>query len=154
MRPAVVALAAGLAAGLFAGCTADGPRNSAGQVTAPAAVDSYSIVVGDCVAKLETDSTRLLQLLPCTAEHQWEAFHAGTLEGEDFPGAGGVQSQAEALCTEAVEPFLGLSAKKSKYELRFLTPSKESWAQSDRAVVCLIGAPSGGITGTLKGAAK
>lgn len=149
-RPLAALIAGGL---LLAGCSG-GPRDGSGQVTAPVSVDTYSIQVGDCVGKLETESATRLQLVPCAQEHYWEAFGAGTLTGEAFPGTSGVQDQAEQICTTALEPFLGISAKKSKFELRFLTPTKDSWAQNDRAVVCLLGTPGGGLTGTLRGAAK
>jgi len=139
---------------LLSSCAAESPRNSAGQVTAPATVDSYSIKVGDCVSKLESDSASRLPLVPCDQEHAWEAFATGTLTGDEFPGNNGVQSQGGELCTQAFEPFIGVPAKKSKFELRVLAPTKESWAQQDREVVCLVGSSAGKLTGSLAGAAK
>ncbi|MFZ0529892.1 MAG: septum formation family protein [Propionicimonas sp.] len=139
---------------LLAGCAEAGGRSSAGQVTAPTTVDAYSIRVGDCVGKLETDSTTRLSLMPCDQGHSWEAFATRTLAGDDYPGANAVQAQAVAACTEAFEPFAGVAAKDSKFELRVLTPTKDSWAQLDRTVTCLIGSSAGGLTGSLAGVAR
>ena len=141
-------------AALLTGCAADGPRNSAGQVTAPVTVDSFSIQVGDCVTKLESDSTTRLPLVPCDQEHAWEAFATAELTGDEFPGNNGVQNQAGQLCTEAFEPFIGVAAKESKFEMRVLAPTKDSWAQQDREVVCLVGSSAGKLTGSLRGVAK
>ncbi len=147
--------AAGVAASvLLTGC-ASGIRSSAGEVTAPATTDSFSVRVGDCLGKLPTESTTELQLLPCDQEHYWEAFATATLTGEDFPGNASVRAQAGQECTDAFASFVGVAAKKSKLSLTILAPTSETWTQAgDRAVTCLVGNPSGGVTGTLKDAAR
>ncbi len=138
----------------LAGC-AGGPRDSAGQVTAPATTDTYSVRVGDCLDKLPSESTDELSLLPCGAPHYWEAFATSTLTASAYPGNAAVGDQARAACETAFAPFVGTTAKKSKLDLTMLTPTKETWTQADdREVVCLVGSQSGGITGTLKGAAR
>jgi hypothetical protein len=136
------------------GCAA-GVRDEAGRVTAPATTDTFSVRVGDCLDKLPSESTEELSLLPCTEPHYWEAFATATLAGDDFPGTAAVRNQAEDECTRAFTDFVGVTARKSKLELTILTPTKETWTQAnDREVVCLVGSPSGGVTGTLQGAAK
>ena len=149
------AVAAGVAASvLLAGC-ASGVRGSAGGVTAPTTTDSFSVQVGDCLGKLPTESTTQLRLLPCAEEHYWEAFATATLTGEDFPGNATVRDQAGQACDAAFEGFVGVPARKSKLNLTMLTPTSETWTQAgDRAVVCLVGSPSGGVTGTLKDAGR
>lgn len=142
------------ASALLAGCS-PGVRGDAGQVTAPATTDSFSVRVGDCLGKLPTESTAQLQLLPCDREHYWEAFAAATLTGADFPGNAAVRTQAAQECSAAFSSFVGVPAKKSKLSLTMLTPTSETWTQAgDRAVVCLVGNPSGGVTGTLRDAAR
>ncbi|MGC4084705.1 MAG: septum formation family protein [Vicinamibacterales bacterium] len=151
-RPGVAAAAVLVAAVLLGGC-ASGVRDSAGQVTAPATTDSFSVRVGDCLDKLPTDSTAKISLLPCAQPHYWEAFASPTLAGDDFPGNSAVRDQAESACTDAFQGFVGVAAKSSKLDLTMLTPTKETWTQAgDREVVCLVGSAKGGVTGTLKGA--
>ncbi len=147
--------AAASASVLLAGCAATGVRSSAGEVTAPTTVDSFSVQVGDCLGKLPSQSTTQLQLLPCADQHYWEAFATATLTGEEFPGNTEVRDQAEQACDDAFATFVGISATKSVFKLTMLTPTKETWTQaSDRAVVCLVGNPNTGVSGSLKGAAK
>jgi hypothetical protein len=153
-RPGVAAAAALVAAVLLGGC-ASGVRDSAGQVTAPATTDSFSVRVGDCLDKLPTDSTAKISLLPCAQPHYWEAFASPTLAGDDFPGNSAVRDQAKSACTDAFEGFVGVAVTSSKLDLTMLTPTKETWTQADdREVVCLVGKSSGGVTGTLQGANK
>ena len=148
LAPLVAALAV-----VLAGCAADIPRNSAGQVTAAATTDAFSIAVGDCVGKVDGDSTDELPLVPCTEVHYWEAYAASDLAGNDFPGNAGVKDLADKACADAFEGFVGVAADDSKYEVTYLTPTKETWAQAqDREVVCMVGSSNGNITGSLKDA--
>jgi hypothetical protein len=140
---------------LLAGCAGDVPRNSAGQVTAAATTDAFSIKVGDCVGKLDSDATNELPLVPCDQQHYWEAYATSDLAGTDFPGNAEVKDLSGKACSAAFTGFVGIASEESKYEVTFLTPTKETWTQAgDREVVCLIGASAGGITGSLKGTAK
>jgi len=140
---------------LLAACATDAPRNSAGQVTAAATTDAFSITVGDCVGKLDGDSTDELPLVPCAQEHFWEAYAASDLAGTDFPGNAEVKDLADKACSTAFTGFMGIASDDSKYEVTYLTPTKETWTQaSDREVVCLVGSSRGGITGSLKGSGK
>lgn len=150
-----VLLAGAAAVLLLAGCANDGPRNSAGVVTVAATTDAYSIRVGDCVGKIDSDATNKLPLLPCDQAHTWEAFASTQLTGDAFPTNSVIADQAEKYCLAAFETFVGISGEKSDYQLTYLQPTKESWTQAaDREVVCLAGDPNGGVTGTLKGLQK
>ena len=140
---------------LLTGCSADAPRNSAGQVTAAATTDAFSIKVGDCVGKLDGDSAEKLPLTPCDKAHFWEAYASSTLEGTDFPGSSQINELSDKACSAAYKGFVGIAMDDSKYEVTYLSPTKESWTQAqDREVVCLVGNSSGNITGSLKGSAK
>jgi hypothetical protein len=140
---------------LLSGCSTDAPRDSAGQVTAAATTDAFSIEVGDCVGKVDGDSAQKLPLMPCEQAHFWEAYASSTLDGTDFPGTSQVNDLSDKACRAAFTGFVGIARDDSKYEVTFLTPTKESWTQAqDREVVCLVGSSSGNITGSLKGKAK
>ncbi len=140
---------------LLTGCSLDAPRNSAGEVTAAATTDAFSIKVGDCVGKLDGDSAEELPLTPCDQEHFWEAYASSTLEGTDFPGSSRINELSDKACSAAYKGFVGIAMDDSKYEVTYLSPTKESWTQAaDREVVCLVGSSNGNLTGSLKGAAK
>jgi hypothetical protein len=140
---------------LLAGCSTGAPRNSAGQVTAAATTDAFSIKVGDCVGKLDGDSAETLALTPCDQAHFWEAYASSTLEGTDFPGTSTINDLSDEACGDAYEGFMGVAIDDSRYEVTYLSPTKESWTLAqDREVVCLVGTSSGNLTGSLKGKAK
>ncbi|HEY3408439.1 MAG TPA: septum formation family protein [Propionicimonas sp.] len=140
---------------LLAGCSTDAARDSAGQVTAAATTDAFSIKVGDCVGKLESDSAQKLPLLPCDQAHFWEAYASSKLDGTDFPGSSQVNDLSATACSAAFKGFIGIALDDSKYQVTYLSPTKETWTQAqDREVVCLVGSSSGNITGSLKGMAK
>ena len=140
---------------LLAGCAGGGAPEGVGRVTAAATTDTYSIRVGNCTGKLDTETTDKLALVPCTDKHHWEAFAVSNLPGDDFPGNAEVRDQATKACTPAFESFIGIASEDSRYELTLLTPTKETWTQAgDREVVCLVGSSSGGLTGSLKGVAE
>jgi len=140
---------------LLTGCSTDAPRDSAGQVTAAATTDAFSIKVGDCVGKLDGDSAQKLPLMPCAQAHFWEAYASSKLDGTDFPGNSQVNDLSDKACGAAFTGFVGIAIDDSKYEVTYLAPTKESWTQAeDREVVCLVGSSSGNVTGSLKGKAK
>ena len=140
---------------VLAGCAADVPRNSEGRVTVEATTDAFSIAVGDCVGKVDGDSADELPLVPCTEAHFWEAYAASDLAGDAFPGNAGVKDLADKACADAFEGFIGVAPDDSKYEVTYLTPTKETWTQAqDREVVCMVGSSKGNITASLKDAGK
>lgn len=140
---------------LLAACTTDLPRDSAGQVTAAATTDAFSIKVGDCVGKVAGDSTDELPLVPCAEEHFWEAYAASDLTGTDFPGNAEIKDLAGKACSAAFTGFMGIDSEESRYEVTYLTPTKQTWTSAgDREVVCLVGSSRGGVTGSLKGSGK
>lgn len=148
------ALVALTALGL-AGCAADGPRNSAGQVTAAASADAFSLQVGDCTGPITSGTVGEVTLVPCAQPHAWEVFAATALEGDEFPGAGKVQDRAEEFCNDEFKAFIGLSVSKSDYQLTVLQPTKETWNDAgDRQVTCLAGDSEGEIEGSLRNAGK
>ncbi|MFT4217568.1 MAG: septum formation family protein [Micropruina sp.] len=149
---------AGLAATglLLAGCAVAGvPRNSAGQITAPATIDSFQIVVGDCTGSMKDGGdVGRVEVMPCDQSHYFEAYAKTDLPDGNFPGDSEVTKQADKFCTAEFNTFVGVAAKDSSYDMYYLYPVQESWATGDREVLCLAGAKDGGVTGSLKGVAK
>ena len=148
---AIAALAAGLA---LAGCAPGVPRNTAGQVTAPASIDPFQITVGDCTGPVKEGDVQSLQVVPCTDPHNFEAYAETDLSGTDYPGEAEVKKQADKFCTAEFRTFIGVAAKDSRYDMFYLYPVERSWAIGDRQVLCLTGSSKGGLEGTLKGVQK
>lgn len=147
----VAALATGL---ILAGCASGTPRNTAGQVTAPASIDPFQIAVGDCTGPIKEGELQALQVVPCDQPHNYQAYAAKDLTGTDYPGEAEVKKQADKFCTAEFLGFVGLAAKDSRYDMFYLHPVERSWAIGDRQVLCLAGSSKGGLKGSLKGVQK
>ena len=161
MRRALAALAVALAGlgGAAAGCTEPGPTGSpttqVAAPTAPTTIDTYSLVVGECIGSIPNGSAAAFTVIPCDKKHYWEAFAHTKLAGDDFPGAKAVDEQADKFCQAAYKTFVGVARSKSRYQLTYLQPTRDTWTSfGDRDVVCLAGRVTGGIAGSLENAEK
>lgn len=139
----------------FAGCANEPPRDPQGQVTVPVPTDVFSLQLGDCTGPLTSGTVGQVTLIPCSQPHAWEVFAATELEGEDFPGAGKVQDQAEGFCNDQFKAFVGVAVSKSEFHLTVLQPTRQTWNDAgDRQVTCLAGDSDGKIEGSLRNANK
>jgi len=104
--------------------------------------------VGDCV-ELDIDSEEVstLPVVDCDEPHHAEVFLTAELfEDEDeFPrGESMVQRIDDTCAGDAFEQFVGTPYQESSLELYYAAPSRESWDQGDRTVVCFVIRPDGG----------
>ncbi|MFT3968810.1 MAG: septum formation family protein [Micropruina sp.] len=143
------ALACGL---ILVGCASGAPRNSAGQLTAPASIGPFQITIGDCTGAMKEGDVSSLQVVPCDQKHRFEAYAFTNLSGDSFPGEAEVTKQADKFCAAEFRTFVGLAPKDSRYDMFYLYPVETSWAAGDRQVLCLAGSNKSDLTGSLKGA--
>ena len=116
----------------------------AALLAAPLAACSDSSVmhmrVGQCIllpkGSEETTATTL-ETTSCTREHDAEVFHIDSMPDGDFPGADALNRQAESVCIAAFDAYVGSDYLTSTLDATWMIPTKESWAQNDRAIVCL-----------------
>jgi hypothetical protein len=119
-------------------------------------VDIADLKVGDCLADSlpgEGEEIFSVQTLPCSEPHSEEIFATVTVpDGDgDFPGMEAIGAQAEGLCVADFEDFVGLPYEESAFYVGLITPSKESWSQGDRSILCTIYDPAGKVSGSLRG---
>ena len=55
----------------------------------------------------------------------------------DFPGADELNRQAESMCISAFDEYVGADYLTSSLDATWMIPTKDSWAQKDRTIVCL-----------------
>lgn len=96
-----------------------------------------------------------VKLTSCDSKHYYEVYAVKDWTAKKAP----TQKQLDRLyldvCVKSFTKFVGVDAGKSKYEiLRFQAPSALWNSVPDHRTVCAAGSPSGGITGSLKGAKK
>jgi hypothetical protein len=93
--------------------------------------------------------------IPCRLAHQAEVYARADLAGGPdaaFPGIGELRRQAQQVCRDGFERFVGVRWTRSELEIAALWPSPESWPTGDRLVVCVVfrldGQP---LTGSARG---
>lgn len=151
VRAAVLVLTTVL---LAAGCSQDAERDNSGAVTAADDVSVEALRVGDCLETPADGVVTDLKAVPCAQPHDGEVFHAFDLPDGDFPGTDAVQTAGEDGCLERFEAFVGAAFDDSELGLLPLTPVTEGWESGDQGVLCIVQDEEGGLTATLKGAAR
>jgi hypothetical protein len=138
LLPSLLALAGG---SLLAACSDD---------------DVPTADVGDCVQESElTGSVDDIATTDCDEPHYAELIAKFDLEGDDFPGAEAVGTDAQEGCESRFEDYVGIAYLESKYYLGPVTPTEATWEQADdREVLCFAYDPAGDITGSIEGAAE
>jgi hypothetical protein len=160
-RAFAVAAVAG-AAMLLTGCSLVGsltnqtPRDASGTPTAANTnADVFSIKVGDCLNDASaTGTVTTAPIVPCSQPHDSEAYKSITMKDGAFPGADAVTTQADAGCAAAFPDFIGVAYDNSSLKISYYFPTKDSWANGDREILCTVYDDGVKTTGTLKGAAR
>jgi Septum formation len=129
------------------------------QDSSTGAEDIYTadLEVGDCLGESPTaEETFSVETVPCSEPHSHEVFASVNLPDgdEDFPSYQVIDEQAEEMCIAEFEGFVGLPHEQSTLEIRFMTPSEESWLAGDRLVHCAVYDPAGDVSGSLRGAER
>ena len=87
----------------------------------------------------------------CASSHDLEVFFAPTLPDPVWPGTGDVASEADALCEEAFEPYVGTSYSSSDLDYEFYAPTEAEWAAGKHKVVCVITLSGDDLVGSVHG---
>ena len=102
----------------------------------------FELAVGDCfddgdmvLGELEVGD---VPLVVCSAPHDNEVYAVVTVDGEMFPGEEAIQSQADEVCFDAFDPFVGLDYESSALDFGWLIPTADSWEMGDRIVACFV----------------
>lgn len=118
-------------------------------------IDVVTIMVGDCLnVRGTTGDVSEVAVIDCHIAHDSEAFKSVMMADGDFPGETAVHAEAVSECTSAFTSFVGLDYESSSLDFSYYIPTEESWASSDREILCLVVDPNGKTTGTLEAAAK
>lgn len=113
--------------------------------------------VGECVTNdVETGGlVSELDTVSCTETHKAELYDKFDLEGDSFPGAEEVNSQAQEGCQSAFEDYVGTPAGESEIFFTAVTPTEETWNEADdREVLCFAFLPGGDLTESVEGSER
>jgi hypothetical protein len=99
--------------------------------------------IGDCVditeASEASSQVATAVRLTCDQPHQFEIFHAGSLDPDPaapYPGDDAVLAGADAMCLEAFPAYVGAAYVDSSLEIAHLRPDEAVWTAGDRIVRC------------------
>lgn len=146
----------GLVAGLSSMSTGDNvARDEDGAATSSGTVMTTALRVGDCfnnkseISEDETVEVGTVGLVPCAESHDWETYHGFGLDDGPWPGDSEVARLAEGGCVEAFPAFAGESYEESTLEVFYFLPTRLSWSDGDRKVLCTVGTGIP-VTGSLR----
>ena len=128
-----------------------------GEVSVTGSLEGRNLVfpqVGECTQQ-PSPSGIGVHLSACTGKHYYEVYAAKNWTSKKTPTQKQLDKLYTDVCVKGFTSFVGVSPGKSDYEiLRFQAPIS-SWQEvPDHRLVCAVGSPAGGITGSLKGTKK
>ncbi|RSM86886.1 DUF4190 domain-containing protein [Kibdelosporangium aridum] len=111
-----------------------------GQVTQAGQLDVFDLKDGDCFNNVPGDNKEVMSVsaVPCTQPHDAEVLSQVTVAGSGaYPGTDQIAAEVEKLCVDKVGARVEASPIADKLGIYYFYPTKESWAQGDRAGTCV-----------------
>lgn len=126
--------------GIIGGDDNEPKRDPSGKVTESSdSADVFALKVGDCTgAFADGDEVENLPVIPCEKPHEFEVFSRSNLPDGDFPGDEDVTTAANKACTSEFKGFVGVKYDLSELFVNFLVPTKETWKEGDREILCMV----------------
>jgi putative regulator of septum formation len=118
--------------------------------------DAYvdEVAEGDCFDESE-DSEYDLYVVPCDVPHTGEAIAAVVLPPGKYPGDRALADTAEKSCDTEFASYVGVSVYDTELSPDFYYPSKSTWDDGDRTVLCVAWAPEDeDLTGSVRGSKR
>lgn len=145
-------LLAALGFGIY-GAMTDVDRDDSGAIVDSGTLDAFQIHLGDCFDDPDAyaDEFSSLPGVPCGEPHDNEAYAVFDLTMSSYPEYD-IAEISESSCVDRFESYVGRDYESSALDVVTMYPSPESWAQSDREVVCAVYDMSGEkLVGSVKG---
>ena len=96
-----------------------------------------------------------ISIVDCAPPHANEVFANLDIGGGEFPGAASVQIQADELCGNAFEGYVGEAYESSVYDTSWYFPTEESWPDGGTSIICFAyNTDLTSITGSIEGTAR
>jgi hypothetical protein len=134
-------------------------RDETGEVAeANESADVFAMAVGDCTNDDPNagEEVSTVAVVPCSEEHDNEAYLSSDLTGDEYPGDEEVAAQADTICYDGFADFVGIDYESSRLDYFPYTPTQESWdGAADREVLCMVfDANLAKLTGSVAGIAE
>lgn len=115
---------------------------------------SYRVLrVGDCYQRPDNDP-RFVERQPCEDQHGREVvalLDHPAAPGLSYPGLEAIRTDTDPLCRAAAEAYVGGPLDQAPLRTFRIYPSRESWNDGNRRVVCALGSKDRGpLIGSLR----
>lgn len=152
MNRAVAYVVAALGFGIYGAMTGV-DRDESGAIVDAGTLDAFELRLGDCFDDPDVYAEEFSSLpgVPCNEPHDNEAYAVFDLTMTTYPEYD-IAEISEASCLDRFESYVGRDYESSALDVVTMYPTKESWAQNDREVVCALYDMSGEkLVGSAKG---
>lgn len=102
---------------------------------------SADLAVGECFEDPGDGEVGSVDVIPCAEPHDAEVYYVSRLTGgplATYPGNDQLVQEAEAVCLERFDAFVGMAYADSVLDVAYFTPTRDSWEVGDRYVVCAV----------------
>jgi len=138
------------------GASTNADRDSSGAIVGEGNIGAFNMRVGDCFDEFGSagDEVSSVPGVPCTQPHDYETYAVFDVNEESYPGDEGMSELAFESCMGRFEPYVGKDYESSSLDITSMFPSRESWRDDDREVVCAVyDMNAQKLTGSAKGTA-
>lgn len=118
---------------------------------------AHDLAVGDCFeepAEVTTGAgVKDVQHRPCSQAHDAEVFFVGNVSGgEQFAGDAAFEAYVRDSCLPEFQRYIGSPYETDRtYDIAWLEPTIESWAEGDREIACYVVRMDGSrLTGSVR----
>ncbi|MGH2462119.1 MAG: septum formation family protein [Candidatus Limnocylindria bacterium] len=131
-------------------------RDDSGEITDAGTLSVFDLQVGDCF-DAEMGEISEVQAIPCAEPHVYEVYSVVEYPAGELPSAideNYTQWEMDT-CVGRFEDYVGIDFDFSDFYFSTLTPSDQSWAEGDRALMCFLhNSTESPLTGSAQGSAR
>ena len=104
----------------------------------------FDLEVGQCFDDPDSfEAVADVDIVSCDQAHDNEVYAIEQISGGgNWPGQDLVADAADEACLAAFEAYVGIDYLSSSFEIGWLAPTSDSWADGDREVVCFLFDPT------------
>ena len=115
-------------------------RDDSGAIVEAGTLDAFQIRLGDCFDDPNYGAEEFTSLpgVPCTDPHDNEAFATFDVSYDSYPTEDVLAADAQEACVSRFASYVGRDYESSSLDVVTMYPTRESWAQNDREVVCAV----------------
>lgn len=128
-------------------------RDPSGDVVEGGRISLDSLAPGDCVNDLEDEGLQSsLPAVACAEPHEGEvyALFDVTMDG-GWPGEDAISAEADSGCLDRLGSYSPDAQDDDTVTLYYVYPTRSSWQDGDREVICIVYFLDGPRTGSLAG---